>query len=397
MPRFAPFRGLRYDPAAVPLAQAIAPPYDVIEPAERTRLATRSALNSVHLELPEADLRAGLDRYQVAARLLEAWRHDGILVQDGEPAFYLYSMTAEGHTTLGVIGALGLPGPGEEDQVLPHEETLPKARSDRLELLRATRANLSPIWGLSLSPGLSAHLEPPGEPRSDVFDDDGVRHQLWIAGPNQSAAIAEAVAAEPIVIADGHHRYEVARTYQRQVREAHGDAPGGYDWVMALVVELTEDQLVVRPIHRVVSGLGDPGQLVSAFGQFFDLVRAGDPDDRVVGALGEAGSLALVTGEGAWLLTPRPEAYQAADSDLDASVVALALANVAGAQVAHRHSWSEALASLRTGEAQAAVLLRPPTVAQIAAWARERRRMPPKTTYFSPKPRTGMVFRLLDD
>jgi uncharacterized protein (DUF1015 family) len=396
MPRFAPFRGLRYDSATVPLAQAIAPPYDVIEPAERTRLATRSAFNSVHLELPEADLRAGFDRYQAAARLLDAWRHDGVLVPDTEPTFYLYAMTAEGRSTLGVIGALGLPEPDEQDQVLPHEETLPKVRSDRLELLRATRANLSPIWGLSLRAGLSALLQPRDDPQIDVFDDDGVRHQLWVAAPDQRATIAEAVESEPIVIADGHHRYETARTYQREVREAQGHAPGGHDWVMALIVELADDQLTVRPIHRVVSGLEDQARLLGAFAPWFDLVRAGDPDDRVVTALGEAGSLALVTSDGAWLLTPRPEAYQAAASDLDASVVALALESLAGAHVAHRHSWPEAVASLRNGDAQAAVLLRPPTVAQIARWARERRRMPPKTTLFSPKPRTGMVFRLLD-
>src|ERR1035437_8048342 len=143
MPRSSPFRGLRYDPAIIPLGQVIAPPYDVIEPAERTRLATRSSFNSVHLELPDADLRAGLDRYQVAAHLLSAWRSDGVLVLEDHPAFYLYRMTTRnGRTTLGVIGALGLPEEDEGGEILPHEETLPKPRSDRLNLLTATEANL---------------------------------------------------------------------------------------------------------------------------------------------------------------------------------------------------------------------------------------------------------------
>ena len=115
MPRFSPFQGLRYDPAVIALAQVIAPPYDVIEPADRMRLATRSTFNSVHLELPDADLRAGLDRYQVAAHLLSAWQADGVLVLDDHPAFYLYRMTdGEGRATLGVIGALGLPEDGED-------------------------------------------------------------------------------------------------------------------------------------------------------------------------------------------------------------------------------------------------------------------------------------------
>ena len=104
----------------------------------------------------------------------------------------------------------------------------------------------------------------------------------------------------------------------------------------------------------------------------------------------------LSSNEHAWMLTPRPEAYEAANSDLDSSLVALAIEDIPGAQTSHRHSWPEAVASLRSGEADAAVLLRPATVAQISEWAHARRRMPPKTTYFSPKPRTGMVFRSLD-
>ncbi|MGH8995064.1 MAG: DUF1015 family protein [Acidimicrobiales bacterium] len=398
MARFSPFRGLRYDPAVIPLSQTIAPPYDVIEPAERMRLATRSSFNSVHLELPEADLRAGLDRYQVAARLLSAWRNDAVLLLEEEPSYYLYRMTSpDGRSTLGVIGALGLPEADDEGEVLPHEETLPKPRSDRLDLLNATQANLSPIWGLSLSVGLTSALGPPGDPEIDVYDDGGVRHELWVVPQTDTAPITEAVAAAPVVIADGHHRYETARVYQRQVRAERGPGAGGHDWVMALIVELAEDQLAVGPIHRVVSGVGSGAELIEGFSQWFDVVRAGDGSDRVALALGEAQSLAVITNDDAWLLTPRPEAYDAANSDLDSSLVALALAEFPGAETSHRHSWQEALDSVRIGDAQAAVFLRPPTVAQISAWAHDRRRMPPKTTYFSPKPRTGAVFRSLVD
>ena len=396
MPRFSPFRGLRYDPAIIPLEQVIAPPYDVIEPAERTRLATRSSFNSVHLELPDADLRAGLDRYQVAAHLLSAWRKDGVLVLEDHPAFYLYQMTTrDGRATLGVVGALGLPEEDEEGEILPHEETLPKPRSDRLDLLSATEANLSPIWGLSMTKGLSSILVPTGEPEIDVHDDDGVRHELWVVPEHHAPAITEAVAAESVVIADGHHRYQTARVYQHQVRAEQGDARGGRDWVMALVVELSEEQLAVGAIHRVISGLAPGTDLIGGFSRWFDVVRAGDGSDRVASALGEATSLALLTNEDAWLLTARPETYEAANSDLDSSLVALALLEFPDVATSHRHSWQDAIESVRTGDAQAAVLLRPPTVAQISEWAHERRRMPAKTTYFSPKPRTGMVIRPL--
>jgi uncharacterized protein (DUF1015 family) len=390
MPRFEPFRGLRYDPATVRLEQVIAPPYDVIGSAERVTLANRNPANSVQVELPEPDLQRGLDRYQVAAGLLASWIEKGILVSDPAPAFYPYRMTSpDGRVSTGVIGALGM-----DDDVLPHEQTLPKPRSDRLDLLRATGANLSPIWGLSLTAGLSATFDPQGPPAGDVFDDDGVRHQIWVLDdPSAVEAVRQAIAASPVVVADGHHRYETARAY----RAADDGHPGDHDLVMALVVELAEDQLTVGPIHRTLGGLPEGTDLPAVFGRWFDVVHAGPASERVVGALGSSRSLALMTPDEAWLLTPRPEAYEVAGSDLDASLVALAVRELPEHESTHQHSWQEAFADVKSGTAQAAVLLRPVTVAQIAEWAAARRRMPPKTTYFSPKPRTGMVFRRLVD
>ena len=152
-----------------------------------------------------------------------------------------------GRSTTGVIGALGLAEPGDEGDVLPHEQTLPKPKSDRLDLLRATRANLSPIWGLSMAAGVTATFDPTDdEPVADVYDDDGVRHQLWVlSDPDAVAAVRESVGSAPVVLADGHHRYETARAYQAECRAANGGQPGPYDFVMALVVELAEEQLNV--------------------------------------------------------------------------------------------------------------------------------------------------------
>jgi len=397
MARFEPFRGLRYDPARVRIDQVIAPPYDVIGSAERVHLAGRSPVNSVRLELPEPDLGAGRDRYDVAAGLLATWLEQGTLVPDVRPSLYPYRMTSpDGRRTTGVLGALGLTEPGPDSDVLPHEQTLPKPKSDRLDLLRASRANLSPIWGLSLASGLTATFEPIEPALLDAFDADGARHELWLLDePDVLDAVGRAVGSAPVVIADGHHRYETARTYQREVRQANGDQPGPHDLVLALVVELAEDQLTVGPIHRTYSELPSGTDLAVELAKWFDVVRAGDLTERVVGALGDSGSFALLTPEGAWMLTPRPELAEAADSDLDASFIELAMADVPHTST-HQHSWPEAFAALRRGEAQAAVLLRPVTVAQIAEWAGARRKMPPKTTYFSPKPRTGMVFRSLD-
>ena len=399
MPRFEPFQGLRFRSEVAPLAQVIAPPYDVISASERSHLASRHRANAVLVELPEADLSGGRDRYMVAADLFARWQAKGILLADPGPSLYPYRMTdPSGRATTGVIGALGLADPGEESDILPHEQTLPKPKSDRLDLLRATRANLSPIWGLSMAAGVTATFDPTDDdPVADVFDDDGVRHQLWVLNDADTvAAVGAAIATAPVVLADGHHRYETARAYQAERRQASGGAPGPYDLVMALVVELAEEQLTVGAIHRTISGLPEDFDLVSALAPWFDVVRAGASDDRTLGALAGSSSLTLVAGGQAYLLQARPEVQEQEGNDLDSNLIAAVLATLPPHEVMHRHNVAEAMDALRDGEGQVAFLLRPVTVKQIDEWANERRRMPPKTTFFSPKPRTGMVFRSLD-
>jgi uncharacterized protein (DUF1015 family) len=402
MPRFEPFTGLRYDASRVDPSMVVAPPYDVIDPQERTLLAARHSANAVRVELPEPDHRAGLDRYANAAKLLEEWQEQGILLRDPSPALYAYRMTSpDGHATNGVIGAVGI-----DDQsagsILPHEQTLPKAKTDRLELLRSTRANLSPIWGLSLSPGLTGHFVQSAPPDMGAVDDDGVRHELWVLDdPETIDAVRESVATSPLVVADGHHRYETALTYRREpVRpgsSSAGTGRAGADLLMALVVELSEEQLDVGPIHRVLSGLPDGLDLVDAFASWFEVTRAGDFDERTTGALSASGALALVMPSGAWMLSPKDGTAEAAGAGLDSSMVALVIAELPDHELEFSNSWQEAIREVGTERAQAAVLLRPVSVGQIAEWARTGRRMPPKTTYFRPKPRTGMVFRTLEE
>jgi len=392
MPRFEPFAGLRYDAARVDLSMVIAPPYDVVGPEERGRLASRHSANAIRVELPEPDHRAGLDRYDSAAHQLLAWQDEGILVEDPTAALYAYRMVSPGgHATNGIIGALGI----DDDSaatVLPHEQTLPKAKSDRLDLLAATRANLSPIWGLSLSPGLSRTFGRSDPPRVEAVDGGGVRHQLWVIDDAEVIrAVQAAVGASAVVLADGHHRYETARTY-RQGRT--GDAQA--DLIMALIVELADDQLEVGAIHRALSGLPDGLDLVDMCSSWFDLTRVGDFDVRTTSALGESGALALLMPSGTWLLSPKDGTPEAAGSDLDSSTVALVIAELPDHELEYLNSWQEGVRAVADDKSQAVLLLRPPTVAQIADWARAGRRMPPKTTYFHPKPATGMVFRSLD-
>ena len=397
--RFEPFAGIRYDPTAEGLEAVLAPPYDVVDEEERARLVALDPHNAIRLELPVDE--GGRNRYAVAAALLEEWLAEGALVADAEPAFYVYRMgftdeAGRPRQTTGVVGALGL----GDDDVLPHERTMPKPKSDRLDLLRATRTNSSPIWGLSLAAGWSALCDVPGPPdaRASV---DGVHHRLWrVTQPGVVGTVSDAVASAPVVVADGHHRYETALAYRAERRAATADAPGAYDAIMALVVELAPDQLDVRPYHRLLSGLPagtDPVEVLA--GAF--AVEPG-PDARADGGaalaarMAEVGALGLVTVEGAFLLRPRPETDAAAEEDLDSSRLDVALAAAPARELAYEHARTAALRAVADGRAQAAVLVRPATVAQIAEVAHAQRLMPPTTTFFHPKPRTGLVFRRLD-
>ncbi|MGI8686731.1 MAG: DUF1015 family protein [Acidimicrobiales bacterium] len=401
MPRFQPFSGVRYAATDGRLDDVLAPPYDVITAADREALVARSDHNAVRLELPADE--GGHNPYVVAATLWRQWQDEGVLVTDEEPSFYVYRMgyhdeAGRPRQTTGVLGALELSAL-DDGEVLPHEYTTPKARADRLDLLRATKANLSPIWLLSPAEGLSELCEPTTPPDARGTDEDGVHHRLWrITQPAVVAAIAEAVASAPAIIADGHHRYETALAYRDEQRAAFVEdgGPGGHDAVLAWVVEAREDQLTVAPTHRLVSGLPDGFDLRDALAAYFD-VEAGDPAGAdIVARMEAAGSLGLVTAGGTWLLRPTTATEAASEHALDSSRLDVALASLPPHGLAYQHGVDETLAEVAAGRAQGAVLLRPATVTQIAEVGRGAARMPPKTTFFTPKPRTGMVFRSVE-
>jgi uncharacterized protein (DUF1015 family) len=391
------------------LEDVVCPPYDVISESERGALEARSPMNIVRLELPREDDASatrdegeersfGKDRYERAAALLDAWRDGGILHRDRAAGFYGYRMRfgepdGPPRQTVGVIGALGVEPPGEG--ILPHEETTPKAKSDRLQLLRATRANISPIWGLSPNSGLSALLEGPEHPAEHAIDPDRVRHEVWpITDPGRVAAIQAAVEAQPVLIADGHHRYETALTY-RDERRRQGVAETDDDFVMALVVELAPDQITVGAIHRLIDGLPPGFDVLEALAPWFDITPTGPVDRTISSRMLEAEALAVLTRQGAWLARPRLEVAASARHDLDSSRLDVALNDLPPHQLVYQHGWAHAAAAVASGHAQAAVLLRPATIDQIAAVGQGGTRMPPKTTYFWPKPRTGLVVREL--
>ena len=392
--RFQPFSALRYA-GSVDLDRTISPPYDVIDEAQRAELAARDPHNAVLVDLPADD--GERSRYDVARDLLAAWQAEGVLAADERPTFTIHRMAyvddagVPRHTT-GVIGALELSPPGTD--ILPHEHTTPKAKSDRLDMLRHTRANTSAIWGLSLAKGLTDLLPVDAEPAAVVDAGDGVVHTVWVVdGTDTVAAIAAAVEAQPVVIADGHHRYETSLAYRREREQADGDA-GPAAATLAYVVELVEDELTVRAIHRLVDGLPPDTDLVAALDRWFEPLGAPPTDVPLTLAMQQAGALCAVTPTGDVLLRPRPEAL-ADVRDLDSARLDAALAGLAEHTLRFQHGVDHVHAAVATGTAQFGVLLRPATVAQIEDTAHGGERMPPKTTFFHPKPPTGLVFRPL--
>jgi len=414
VPEFLPFRGIRYalGGARPPgdIGAVAAPPYDVIDDDDRATLESADPRNSVRLILPR-DGGDGRDRYQVAADCLDEWRHEGTLVLDDPAGFYLYEMLFEDENgrfrrTHGVVGALGLPPPGAgpaDVGVLPHERTMKTATSDRLALLSATRANLDPIWVLSLTEGLSELLVPHRRTLIAYCEDrEGVTHRLFALTESDAiGAVSESVAASPVVLADGHHRFETACAYRDERRAAGIDDPGA-ERIMAFAAELTDDELSVRPIHRLLHSV-EPGDVRDALAGPFAVADAGlNTPDGIVSLrrrMRDERALGLVDRSGLALLRPvagvadEPEVLRDVDSTRFDAQVRPALSE---GTVTFRSNASAVAALVEKGAADAAVLLRPVSVAQIRAAAFAGVRMPEKTTFFSPKPRTGMVFRSLD-
>lgn len=394
MANFRPFRGTTYDESRVEAADIFAPPYDVVGPRERSELAGRSPYNAIHVELPE-DPNGG-DRYLHAADIWRRWHEEGVVAIREEPALYVYRMSfseedGTARTSHGVIGALALDREGR-GEVLPHEETTPKDKSDRLSLLRATRTNFSPIWGLSLAGGLGElcrkAIAEAGRPFA-AHDEAGVLHERWtIEDVSTTGALVDLVASTPVLIADGHHRYDTACTYR-------GEADGvtGSDRILAYVVELSEDELAVQAIHRLVGGVtGD--ELLSVLADSFEISAGPSDPIELRDALVPAGALGLFIEGAGHLLTPSAPIGEG--DELDSARLARALEPLPRATVTFQHGATESVRAVEEGRATAAVLLRPVSVERIAATAHGGMRMPPKSTFFYPKPRTGAVFRELE-
>jgi uncharacterized protein (DUF1015 family) len=293
------------------------------------------------------------------------------------------------------MGALEVVDEGASG-VLPHERTTPKAKTDRLDLTRSTRCNLSPVWGLSLTAGLSDLLVEPGEPVGTCTDENGVVHRVErITDPARLAAICAAVAADSVLIADGHHRYAISRTYRDEVRASTGRFDTDAELTMTYVAELVAEQLSIDAIHRVYRGVSADA-LATRLAEYCVLTEAGRVTPRFAAEAIDRGAMCLVRpdGSGAWL-TPRPDAFTGVRA-LDGAYLEHALDGLAGIDVSYQHGVVNVVDLLAAGDADAAILIRPTSIEEIRRTAIERLLMPPKSTFFTPKLRTGLVMRPLD-
>jgi uncharacterized protein (DUF1015 family) len=392
VPRFEPFAAIRY--ATDEMASVIAPPYDVLSDADVEALEARSRHNVVRIDVP----RGGEDRYDLAAKTMRAWLDEQVLVIDPEPSFTIYRMrftdsAGTRRDIAGVLGALEVVDL-EAGGVLPHERTTQEASTDRLDLTRATTANLSPVWGLSLSAGLTELLAEPGEALGSVTD-AGVEHLLErVTDPQRIAAIRDKLAADDVLIADGHHRYGVSRSYRDEVREATGRTDTAAELTLAFVNELIEEQLSVEAIHRLYADI-EVADLARALARSFELIPAERPSSDTLAAMATAGFLVLFTRKGVWRLEPKPGRFDGVRA-LDGGWLETALADLP-LTVTYQHGLDEALYEVDSGRASAAVLIRPVSVAEIERTAREGLLMPPKSTFFTPKLKTGFVIRSLTE
>ena len=414
-----PLRALHYNlDRTGGLQDVVAPPYDVIDAEQRAKLEARSPYNVVRIDLP-----VGNDPYGNAARLLAAWRDEGVIVQDERPALWAIEQDYTGpdgqiRRRTGFLARVRVEdyGPG---RIRPHERTHPGPKEDRLNLTRATKANLSPIFSLYDDPtgtatGVLANATTTAEPWGEATDEDGTVNRIWrIDDAKAITAIHDALANSELLIADGHHRYETARVYAEEIG---GDGPHRY--VLMCLVALEDPGLTVFPTHRLLKDLR-PDQheaLANAIRRDFDLKRL-ESTDELVPDYGQPVRMGYIDAHfrQPWMLTLKDQATaDAALSDhaepyrrLDTAVLeALILKGALGMTdddidhltgLGYARDFDDALRLVQDGDYDAAFFVAATPIEQVRAVAAAGESMPPKSTYFFPKVPTGLLFNPLSE
>lgn len=408
MPHLSPFAALRFTSLAGRLDDVLAPPYDVIDADLANELRSRSPYNAVRLVLPQGNDDV---RYRTSATTLAQWQAAGVLATDDTPAVYVYRQEYEHEgtsvTRLGLFAALDLV-PLDAGEVLPHEHTHAGPRRDRLALTLATKTQLSPVFMAGKDPDtalLAALRAATGTEEPDITGrtPDGIRHALWCVVGAAADELCALVGCQPLLIADGHHRYETALEAARQL---HTDAARR---VLVCVVSEADPGLVIQPTHRTLTSLPPrlSGALPERLAAWFDVEPLGrfsptEAADRA--AAGPAAGMVLVVDSEALMLVPKllqpqvendPAAGIAAvqfDRRVVAGLLATDADTAAHERILEYHRDAD-VAVRRAGTAGAAFLL--PAVSLEAIWAAAEAGfcLPSKSTCFEPKMPSGLLFR----
>jgi uncharacterized protein (DUF1015 family) len=417
-----PLRALHYDPSVVgPLADVVAPPYDVIDPGQRAALLERSPFNVVAVDLPQAGA-GGEDPYESARELFERWQVQGAVVRDDEPALWAHTQDYAGpdgvkRTRRGFFCRVRIEGYGP-GRVRPHERTHPGPKEDRLRLTRATRANISPIFSLYSDPAGSAWqaLAPATaqEAWADVTDADGTRHRLWrVSDPQALAAVQDATRDAELLIADGHHRYETMDAYAEEV-----GGEGEHRYILMCLVALEDPGLTIFPTHRLIRGLDDRRRaaLDAVLERDFEVSEI--PESELAPEPSEETApleMGYVNGreERSFRLRLKDQSiagtalaghsapYRRLDTGILETLILKGALEMSDDDISHFNGMfyardtAEAVAMVRSGEYEAAFVMRPTPVRQVRELAAEGENMPPKSTFFYPKLLTGLLFNPL--
>ena len=417
-----PFRGIRYDPeaAGAPLGDLVAPPYDVISPAEQDALHAKHPANVVRLILGRDD-----DKYAQAGRLFREWLASGTLQAEDTPAMYVYRQTFDDPVTgqpvperVGLICLMKLE-PYSAGRVLPHEKTLTGPKQDRLALLRATEAQFESIYGLFSDPdsAVRSFIQEYDDREAVVERVDGLlggAHKVErIADADAQAVLQELMADKTVFIADGHHRYETALSYQREVGASSG-SPQPADYILVTLTAFEDEGLRVLPTHRLVQGAAPErvAALPSALEEDFTLSPSRwETLDAEIAAQAAAGRTAfgVVLPPGsvqvAVLKTESPVGLSAAERLPASRLASLILDKLLGMDAAavtagglsYTRDAAQAVRAVGGGDAQAAFLLGRPSVADVEAVSLAGEVMPQKSTFFYPKMLSGLIMRDLRD
>lgn len=425
MAKIAPMNGLRFTSKAGDINDLVCPPYDIISEEQRQEFLNTNENNIIRLELPK-----GENPYEEAGKTLRRWLDEEILKTDDQKGIYIYEMQfTVGTVPYSVKGMISLVGLEEFSKgiVLPHEETLSKAKEDRFNLMNSTFCNFSQIYSLYMDDDNSTYsiIEKAslGSPDISVTDSDGVIHNLWcIYDKDIISDLQSKFAEKKLYIADGHHRYETALRFSKHVREQGlvSDADAKTDYVCMMLVNMENEGLVVLPTHRIVRDLENfnSSELIAKCEQYFNIEKESSLESaqsKITDYYNEEKkAFAMYDGNEYFVMTLKDisvmnelfpdssEAYKGLDVNVLHSLVLERLLGIDKANMAAQINLTytkidgEAIESVNNGNANCCFLLNPTRVSEIRDIAAAGEKMPQKSTYFYPKLITGLVMNKLD-